>query len=42
MIMLNVKVSVAQSVLEQATLGIGVDEIVELKALLNRIYHNLG
>jgi len=38
----GILIPIAQSVLEQATLGIGVDEIVELKALLNRIYHNLG
>jgi len=38
----GVLIPIAQSVLEQATLGIGADGIVELKTLLNRIYHNLG
>jgi len=37
----EVLIPIAQGVLNQATLGIGADKIVEVKALLNRIYQNL-
>ncbi|HBX24415.1 MAG TPA: MarR family transcriptional regulator [Desulfotomaculum sp.] len=38
----GVLIPIAQGVLDQATRGIGTDQIVQLKALLNRIYQNLG